>query len=64
MIQKPIQEVIDKLSLSKQMFLLAGMTLVAYALIAASKLLEVQASFVGELRWIGVPNTMPIVLQD
>jgi len=46
------------------MFLLAGMTLVEYALMAASKLLEVQASFVGELRLIGVTNTMPIVLKD
>ena len=52
------------MSLSKQMFLLSGMTLVAYALIAASKLLEMQASFVGDLRLIGVPNTMPIVLKD
>jgi len=51
------------MSLSKQMFLLAGMTLVAYALIAASKLLETQA-FVSELRLIGTPNTMPIVLKD
>jgi len=64
MIQKPNQEVIDKLSLKKQMFLLAGMTLAEYALMAASKLLEVQASFVGELRLIGVINTMPIVLKD
>ena len=63
MIQKPMQGVIDKLSLSKQMFLLAGMTLVAYALIAASKLLETQA-FACELRLIGTPNTMPIVLKD
>ena len=51
------------MSLRKQMFLLAGMTLVRVALIFASKRLETQAS-ADELRLIGAPNTMPIVLKD